>query len=549
MSLLQKDQLLDGYRLIRVIGQGGFGEVWLCRSEAMGDYRALKFIPARDTDLLEKEHHALGEYRKAAAQLRSPHLMPIEHVNRHEHGLFSVMPLADGNSGLDPADESWRPWTLGSLLRARAAEPAWLSSGEIVLLIIPLLEALQTLSAAGLVHRDVKPENILFFDGRSCLSDISLLGADSMENTRRGTPGYAAPSWYAGGHVDMYGAAATMYTLLTGNSPDRMGRSAFNWPPQGEASMPESERAEWKRLHAVIRRAVEERPDERYLDFKSMASAIQGQPAAPPEKFNRRLKPLGILICIAAATVILLFPWLHRKKASQAENPAFDGSGVAVAARIPIPNERGDEERKNLIHLLVTGPLGNYQTLPVFDAASDKQREAFHAMWSGLDHSLGEGNYQIALKEFALLSEIFPQLALLPTARLAKLLLEQSSGNQSAVDKGIVDPALTAFHSDDIDPGWRVRLFGALGYPRKGEEYLTNLLETASPEARPEYYRLRGEMRVQQGDLSGCQEDRDSAFQSMPEDFSERTLEEIKWEKLEQEFPAFGEYRRILPEK
>lgn len=549
MSSLQKDQLLDGYRLIRLIGRGGFGEVWLCQSEAMGDYRALKFIPAGTTELLEKEHHALGEYRRAAARLRSPNLMPIEHVNRNEHGLFCVMPLADGTAGLHPVDERWQPLTLGSLLRGRATESSWFSSNEIVQLFHPVLDALHTLVAAGLVHRDVKPENILFLEGQPCLSDISLLGADSMEITRRGTPGYVAPSWYAGGHVDMYGAAATIYTLLTGNAPDRMGRAAFVWPPQGEASMSAPERAEWKRLHGVIRRAVDERPGERYLDFQSMASAIRGQPVGQPEKRKRRTKPLWIGISIAAIAVAAPIPWLHHPEtARQAEILPLDGPRVASDARSSIPQEH-DDQRENLVHALVTGPLGSYQNLPAFEAANGEQQEAFHTMWASLDSSLEESNYPIALKEFAVLNEIIPQLASLPTARLAKLLLEQCSGNRSEVDREIVDPALTAVRSDDIAPAWRVRLFGALGYPGKGEEYLTKLLETASPKAGPEYHRLRGEMRAQQGNLSGCQEDRNSAFRSIPADSPQRALEEIEWEKLEQDFPAFGAYRRSLPEK
>lgn len=546
MSLLKKNQGLDGYRLIRLIGQGGFGEVWLCQSEAMGDYRALKFIPAGNADLLEKEHHALGEYRKAAARLRSPNLMPIEHVNRHESGLFCVMPLADGTAGLQPSDENWRPLTLGSLLREKATESSWLSSEEVVLLIVPILDALQTLSTAGLVHRDVKPENILFFDGQPCLSDISLLEADSMGITRRGTPGYTAPSWYTGGHVDMYGAAATIYTLLTGNPPDRMGRSAFAWPPQGEALMSAADRAEWNRLHAVIRRAVDEHPTERFVDFLGMALAIQGQRAEIQEDSHTRRKPTWIPIFAVAATVAILIFWVNRTKERHGENPAFPGSEVAEVVTSATSKDHGEDER---IQKLVIGALSNYQNVPSFLNLPLKERNVFFDIWLGLDVSLYEGNYPIAMKQFDLLSEKYPEIGSLPSARLAALLLEKCLGNTSALDQAIGDPALTAIRADDIAPEWRVSLFRALGCPGKGEEYLTNLLQTASPKAAPEYHRLRGEMRAQQGNFSGCVEDRNSAFGIMPGDFPGRTLEEIEWEKLEQKFPAFGDLQRGLPRK
>lgn len=195
-------QILDGYHLIRFLGRGGFGEVWLCRSGATGTHHALKFISGRDADLIEKEHHSLGLYRSAAARLRSPHLVPIVHTNRHTTGLYFVMPLADGIAAIDPAAPDWQPLSLAGVIGSRADAPVGFSSREIIGLIQPILDALQSLSDAGLVHRDVKPENILFFNGSPCLGDISLLGEDAAVITRRGTPGYATPSWYQGGLPD-----------------------------------------------------------------------------------------------------------------------------------------------------------------------------------------------------------------------------------------------------------------------------------------------------------------------------------------------------------
>ncbi len=249
----------------------------------MGDYRALKFIPSSHADRLEKEYEALLHFRKAAARLRSPHLVSIEHVGHNEAGLYYVMPLADGSGATDPSDSAWVPVSLTTMIQEGSEMPTWFSSREIISLLPPVLEALQTLSDVGLVHRDVKPENILLFGGQPCLGDISLLGADASVITRRGTPGYGTPSWYVGGHPDMYGVAATLFTLLTGNLPDRMGRAAFLWPPQGESSLSPEEQTEWKRLHAVIRRATEERVAERFVDFKAMANAMStGQPLSGP---------------------------------------------------------------------------------------------------------------------------------------------------------------------------------------------------------------------------------------------------------------------------
>jgi len=125
-----KGLILDGYRLIRPIGGGGFGEVWLCRSETVGGYHALKFTAGERPELLEKEFHALVPYRKELARIRAPSLIPIEHVNRTASRLYYAVPLGDGLSNTEPSDSSWRPLTLGETINQRAEAPPWFGSTE-----------------------------------------------------------------------------------------------------------------------------------------------------------------------------------------------------------------------------------------------------------------------------------------------------------------------------------------------------------------------------------------------------------------------------------
>lgn len=284
--MLEMESMLDGYRILRRIGSGGFGDVFLCRNEAVGDFRALKFIPASSPDLATKELQALVRFRAAVAQFELRSILPIEHVRQTESGLFYVMPLSDGWGGEEPADLSWKPWTLEEAIALRRTAPVWFSTEEIRAFLLPILDALQGLSDAGLVHRDVKPANVLKFSGKITLADISLLGPDSAEITRRGTPGYVAPSWFleAGGHPDMYGIGTTLYTLLTGNPPDKMGRSAFWNPPQGTASFSPEEVEERKRLRDLVMWVTEKPAKNPFHNFHVLADALQAKKeSAGPE--------------------------------------------------------------------------------------------------------------------------------------------------------------------------------------------------------------------------------------------------------------------------
>jgi len=270
-------ETLDGYEVIRPLGQGGFGTVWLVRSLVTGSFQALKHVMADDPRLLEKELQALETFKKAASRLDGMHLVPIEHVNRLDSGLFYVMPLADGTVSTDPLDPAWLPDTLAGRIEKQRTEPDWLSSGQIIEWMEPLIEAVAALSDQGLVHRDVKPENILFINGHPCLGDISLLTTDAPPFSRRGTPGYSAPGWYleSDGHPDLWGLACTLFALLSGDPPDCMGRADHLWPPQGKDSMNKAQRHEWSFFHSLILRATNETPSERFPEIRDFALALK----------------------------------------------------------------------------------------------------------------------------------------------------------------------------------------------------------------------------------------------------------------------------------
>ena len=497
--------MLDGYRLIRFLGRGGFGEVWLCRSEAMGDHRALKWIPATNIDRLEKEHESLLHYRNAAAALRSPSLVPIEHVGRTDAGLYYIMPLADGvDAALDPEDLGWKPLSLTEKLERQALAPAWFSSSEVTGLIVPVLEGLQVLSEAGLVHRDVKPDNILIFHGKPCLGDISLLGEDAAVVTRRGTLGYATPSWYVGGHPDMYGAAATLYTLLTSYHPDRMGRSSFLWPPQGESSLSAEEKAEWKRLHRVVRRAAEEKVSERFLDFRAMAAAAAGDAVAagaPTSRPKTKLlvAALGVLALVAAGIGV-----------------AGHGKSAEPMAETPPVEEPAPE-------------------LPELSADEKADYQALAGMVIGY---LEDGNHANALASVEELLSTYPQSRTQPAYSAARAMALEGLGRTDEAKEELrrevnLSPNITAMTS-------RKDLWEDMGDLEGAEADLTRVLDTYGHATFPLF--LRADIRAQRGNFAGVQSDREAAYEAGNAGSEQRRLVDAMWTPLETKYPGYGAF-------
>ena len=89
-TVLVPDLSFDSYLTLRQVGSRGFGEIWTCRPESLGDLRALNFIPSSRAGCLDKEFHALGLYRNAASRRRPQSLLPLEHANLLPVGLFYV---------------------------------------------------------------------------------------------------------------------------------------------------------------------------------------------------------------------------------------------------------------------------------------------------------------------------------------------------------------------------------------------------------------------------------------------------------------------------
>ncbi len=296
-SALKLGDVLHGYRLVRVIGEGGFGRVWLCVSEVLDKDFALKEIRGV-AEASEREFKAVQKFKQLNLGSGSG-MMPIEHVGRINGLLYYVMPLADGDKDVDPKSTEWQPLTLGLRIRKQKAEASWFSPEQITSWLATTIHAAAAINKAGLVHRDIKPENIIFVGGNPVLSDISLLREDGAMGTFTGgigTPGYRSPKWYveSGGNPDMYGLAVTLYVALTGNDPDTLGKSPekYWWPPHGKKRLSPEHVAEWERLHKVILRATSDDALMRFSSFIALTAALK-YPSAPP--FSKAIRFIELL--------------------------------------------------------------------------------------------------------------------------------------------------------------------------------------------------------------------------------------------------------------
>lgn len=267
--------LIDSLEVIREIGKGGFGCVYLAKDEE-GNFFALKKLFIESPKYAEKELKALDVYKKFIKNKSVGNIVDILDLKVSDNQVEYLMPLADGVNALSPLDENWKALSLKALIEQRYSKKELFTPDEIIEILEPIFEAVTQLNNNKIVHRDIKPENIIFINGKAHLADIGLISEDSYSVSSAGTPDYTPSSWYleSGGKADMWGLATTLYFALTGNSPDKMGRTAFMYPPFAD-NISTKQKEAWEHFHRVANRATLETAKERYLTFEAFAQAFK----------------------------------------------------------------------------------------------------------------------------------------------------------------------------------------------------------------------------------------------------------------------------------
>ena len=267
------DLLAGRFELGRPLGAGGLAAVFAARDRTSGAEVAVKILHAhlaRDVRLAERFRRELAITRG----LDHPGIVRVFDLHQHRGRPFFSMELLQGR-------------TLDQLI----LEEGPLRSGDARRLAAEICAALQSAHAAGVVHRDLKPQNVFVTSrGRLKLLDFGLArvaGQAPLTSSAAvlGTPGYIAPELLAGeradARADLYALGATLLELLTGAAP-RMTSDPYGAAP-AQPSLTRLCAAD----RELILRALDPDPEQRFLDAAQMLRALSGAPvprapAAPP---------------------------------------------------------------------------------------------------------------------------------------------------------------------------------------------------------------------------------------------------------------------------
>jgi serine/threonine protein kinase len=257
---------IPDHELIRPIGQGSYGAVWLAKS-VMGAYRAVKVVRRGSfADGRPFEREFAGLMRFEPISRTHPGFGSILHVGKNEGGgyFYCIMELADDvASGQLIQPESYEPRTLASDLARLGRLPL----GECLELGLSLAAALKELHRHGLVHRDIKPSNIIFINGVPKLADIGLVTAINEATTSLGTRGYAPPEDPGRPPADIYSLGKVLYQISTGKDPEQFPELPADLSDLGAGE-------QFIRFNDVLLRACQSAAPKRYQSAEALRAAL-----------------------------------------------------------------------------------------------------------------------------------------------------------------------------------------------------------------------------------------------------------------------------------
>jgi len=266
------------YEVRRLVGSGGFAEVYEVWDKDLERRLAVKVLRA-DVAWTHGMIERFQRETRAAAKLEHPNILPIHFVGEGEGLAYYAMPFVDGMS-------------LGELLKRSGALPP----ERALAIIIPVLDALDHAHKAGLLHRDIKPDNIMLDTarGRPLLVDFGI--ARRLDSAGGGlTPHYMSPEQALGDPTlgppsDLYSLGAVLFQMVTGTLPfdgdssqQIVGKHIADPPP--EAS--DVNRNVPRQISDVILRCMEKQPGDRFQSAAEVIAALEADEPPVPARASR----------------------------------------------------------------------------------------------------------------------------------------------------------------------------------------------------------------------------------------------------------------------
>lgn len=389
---------VPGFDILDEVGKGGMGTVFKARQQSLERFVAVKVLHP----VLAIDRGMVERFRREAilgAGLRHPHLMQVHEIQESYGTPVIVMPLIDGRD-------------LGKIIRDRREHKKekpfdhpphpWvgLPDNEYLTHVLPVLDQMidgvGALHKAGILHRDIKPGNVLIDErGEAIVADFGLAQLQDHEQTLRpgsgpGTPSYRAPEQAEGNRpvdarADIFSVGVSLYQALTLDLP--YGRRGWNENSPNPRKPSRLQPSLWRDFDHVIAKAIEPDPDKRYQSIGELQEDWKLVRQGRPPKYARRVgrleqlwraikrRPAVVVACLTTvafliALGILLQPWRQTTRTIQIETEPAN----ARLAIVPLDPESGYPNGEQAIRppdrsptTVLKVPMGEYLVVAVLD--------------------------------------------------------------------------------------------------------------------------------------------------------------------------------------
>jgi len=291
------------HELVRLIGAGSGGEVWLARN-AIGTYRAVKIINRKSFEWqkpFEDEFQGLLKFEPLSREHDG--LVDVLQVGGTADSdyFYYVMELGDDvHTGQTIDPDFYVPRTLAHDLAERRQLPI----GECIRLGAPIASALGFLHRRGLIHRDVKPANIIFVNGFPKLVDAGLVTEMFQTRSRAGTEGFIPPEGPGTARADIYALGKVLYEISTG-----MDRNHYPELPADLCRLADGR--DLIQFNKIILKACRANPRLRYRDAEEMMSDLLAFQFCRPGPFEGKIPQSSIrmfsIIGLVLAIGVVMF--------------------------------------------------------------------------------------------------------------------------------------------------------------------------------------------------------------------------------------------------